>query len=761
MIYVDDKRTVLRTACITAISSLAALALLDPPARAQTAAPSSDQLQEVVVTANRRSENQQNVPIAVSVISGVSAENLGLTDLMTMANSVPGLQFQRQSNASIPFLRGIGSPVGQSGDEPSVAMYVDDVYIPAGSASLFNFNNVERMEVEKGPQGTLFGRNATGGVVQVFTRNPTKTDSAEVNVGYGNYNTTYANGYLTGGLTDTLSGNISAYTYNQSNGWGTNVFSGHDAYTTWYNGGRVKLLWQPTEKTSALLTYDIDVTRTDVGVSYRPAAGTLAVAGGPPPEGYYDVDEKDSRSITKQQGVSLKIDTDFDWARLTSITAWRQTDAQQDFAYDSIPFNLAYVLITNPEKTWTQEFRLLSPDSSKLRWILGAFYFGDHAAYDPLTFQGAFIAPLPFINTIGKQKTDSYSGFADGTYPITDNTNLTAGVRYTSDKRSVTAGTETVPPIGFVPASNSPQSETWDKLTYRAALSHNFTQDFMAYVAYNRGFKSGIYNLVITPFSPIGPPVQPETLDAYTLGEKAEFMEHRLRVNTEFFYYKDKNIQVDEVNGAATFITNAASATFKGVDLDVTFQPVSALTITGSVEFLDGHYDSFPNGQFFVYQQTGGNCAFTVVPGGPVPCGGAVTPPGYNGTTGEWNLGGNKTIQSPPFSSYLSAIYHIPSSVGRWDLSVGWSHTGNYYADADNGLGQVAPSHPNNDKQALIDLVNSSITWTSTSGHFDAQVYGRNLTGEKYWSFALEDAFETQYSAAAPRTYGITLGAHW
>ena len=141
------------------------------------------------------------------------------------------------------------------------------------------------MEVEKGPQGTLFGRNATGGVVQVFTRNPSRTGTADVNVGYGNFDTTYANGYLSGPLTGTLSGDLAAYTYNQGDGWGTNVFSGHDVYKNWNNGGRVKLLWQPTEKTSALLTYDIDVTRTDVGISSPvQAAGTLAVAGGPPPK---------------------------------------------------------------------------------------------------------------------------------------------------------------------------------------------------------------------------------------------------------------------------------------------------------------------------------------------------------------------------------------------------------------------------------------------------------------------------------------------
>jgi iron complex outermembrane receptor protein len=371
------------------------------------------------------------------------------------------------------------------------------------------------------------------------------------------------------------------------------------------------------------------------------------------------------------------------------------------------------------------------------------------------------VAPFPYLNSYGHQKTESWSGFADGTYPITEATNITAGIRYTSDKRDVTAGTY-ADATGFVPAPNSPGSTTWNKPTYRLVLSHNFTPDMMAYAGYNRGFKSGIYNLVVFPFSPIGPPVQPETLDAYTLGAKTEFMDHKLRINAEAFYYKDKNIQVDEVNGAGTFITNAASATFKGLDLDITLRPVPRLTITASMEYLDGKYDSFPNGQYWIYQPViGGNCAFTPVPGGPAPCGGVSIPPGYNQATGNWDLGGNKTIQSPPFSSYLSFAYHLPSAAGGWDFVAGWTHTGNYYADADNGQGQVAPSKPQNDKQALLDLVNASVTWTSPNGHWNAQVYGRNLTGQKSWSFALEDAFETQYSAAAPRVYGITLGLHF
>ena len=414
MIPVDNNRAALRAACVTAISGLGALALVDNPVRAQqaTTAPSGE-LQEVTVTANRRTENLQNVPIAVSAITGETANLMGVVDPMALANAIPGLEFNRQSNASIPFLRGIGTPVGQVGDEPSVALYVDDVYLPAPQSSLFNFNNIDRLEVEKGPQGTLFGRNATGGVVQVFTRNPTSTPSFDVEGGYANYNTYYYNGYATGALTSTLSANIAGYASNQSGGWGTNEFNGKPSYTAWDNGGRVKFLWAPSDKTSALLTYDIDVTRTEVGVAYRPWDGTLAVPGIPPPSGFYDLNERDSRAINHQQGASLKLNANFDSFQLVNIASWRQMETSQNFSYNSIPdiapnLPLAYVSISTPVTTWTEELRLLSPASSKFRWIGGFFYMHDQSAYDPLSFNGAITQGLPYINTYGYQTTKSW-----------------------------------------------------------------------------------------------------------------------------------------------------------------------------------------------------------------------------------------------------------------------------------------------------------------------------------------------------------------
>jgi iron complex outermembrane receptor protein len=727
-------------------------------------------LQEIVVTANRREQNLQSVPIAVTAVTAQTAGEMGITDTQSLAGAIPGLNFNRQANSSIPFLRGVGSPVGESGDEPSVAFYVDDVYMPAGSASVLNFSSIESMEVEKGPQGTLFGRNATGGVIQVYTRNPSSTPSFEVTAGYANYDTTSSSLYVTGPLSSTLSANVSLYQSNQQDGWGRDLTTGSPAYAGWDNGGRAKLLWTPSDHFSALLTYDLDNTSTAEGVSYTPAAGTLAVPGIPGPTGYYNtLGNVNGQSINEQQGVSLKLTSDFDWSKLVSISAWRQTKAIETFAYDPVPIALADVIITNPERTLTQELRLLSPEGQKWSWIVGAFYFHDVAGFDPLHFSGLAFAPFPSIDGYGLEHTESWAGFADTTYPILPDTNITAGVRYTQDKRTLDAGADFGDatafglPAGFVPAANSPQSATWSKPTYRLILDHSFTPDVMAYIGYNRGFKSGLFNPVVNPGSPIGPPVQPETLDAYTVGAKTEFLEHKLRVNTEAFYYKDKNIQVDEVNGAATYITNAASATIKGIDLDITAQPTEQIVITGSIEALDGHYGSFPNGQFFVYQPTGaGNCAFTVSPApNPVPCGGLALPPGYNAKTGIWNLSGDKTMQTPPFSSYLSADYRIPSAIGKFDVSASWTHTGDYYADADNGRGQVAPSSPNNDKQGILNLLNSSVGWTSMDEHWSARLWGKNLTGKEYWSFALEDAFNTQYSPAPPRTYGLTVNTRW
>jgi iron complex outermembrane receptor protein len=215
---------------------------------------------------------------------------------------------------------------------------------------------------------------------------------------------------------------------------------------------------------------------------------------------------------------------------------------------------------------------------------------------------------------------------------------------------------------------------------------------------------------------------------------------------------------VDQILSAVTRITNAASATIKGVDLDVSAVPIDELTLTASIEAMKGRYNSFSDGTFFVYNPImGGNCTLAVAPApASIPCGG-VLPPNYNALTGSWDLKGNHTIQTPPFSLSMLAQYEIATRSGRFDLNLSWTHTGHYYADADNGKGQIPPSAAANDMQKLIDVLNASLGWTSNNATLEVRLWAKNLTNVHYWSYATEISFATLYSPAPPRTYGVTI----
>jgi iron complex outermembrane receptor protein len=726
----------------------------------------ADDLAFVTVTANRREESNQKVPLDIMTISAEDAKEVGVTDAQSLAAIVPGFLFNRQANASTPFLRGVGSPVGQSGDEPSVALYVDDVYLPAGSASMARFTSIDHIEVEKGPQGTLFGRNATGGVVQLFTRNPTDKPELKVTAGYGNYDTWSADMYASGPLTTQLLANVSAYWSNQSEGWGRNVTTGVPTFRSREYGTRIKFLRNETDRTSALLTLDFDKTITQEGLGFTAFPGTGSLdplppfpnGGFPPAPGYYDPSENfNSDGDVRQYGASVKITHDFTPSRLVSITAYRDTRNDYFLDEDIGPLPLVNVQLVTPETTFTQELQLISQPGARLVWIAGIFYFNDKAGFEPIHFTGAGFAPFSFVDSYGIMTTQSYAVFAQATATILSGTHLTGGARYTSDQRTVRAGAmfgNEAP----VSAPNSPQSKSWSSPTGRLVLDHQFTPDIMAYVGYNRGFKSGLFNPVVLPGDSIDKPVDPETLDAYTIGLKSEYLQRRLRVNIEGFYYDYKNIQVTQILSAVSHITNAARATIKGIDLEISAVPVDRLVVTASLEAMQGKYESFPNGTFFVYDPaTGGNCTFAVAaPPAPVPCGG-VHPPNYNAATGTWDLKGNRTVQSPPFSANLIGQYEIPTPIGRFDINLSWTHTGNYYASADNGKGQIPPSSPQNNMQKLIDVFNGSLGWSSSNRELEVRLWAKNLTNVQYWSYADEISFATFYSPAPPRSFGVTV----
>lgn len=709
-------------------------------------------LEEIVVTAQRRAENMQRVPIAVTAFSADEAARIGIGNPQAIAQAVPGLVFNRVANAAVPFVRGVGSNSNQLGNEPSVALFVDDVYVATGNGSIFDFNSISSVEVLKGPQGTLFGRNATGGAIVVRTRDPSFETKIDVNAGYANYDTYSGQVYASTGLSNTVAMNIAAYGTKQSDGWGRNITRGEDVFDAYSYGIRAKILIEGDD-TRAILGASYDRRHSNQGIALNLVPGTFGRSGYDPVAngvGFYDT-SSDGNSFynTQSYSVNAKITHDFSNARLVSISSFTRNTSPVPVDVDAIAVPFFFSDSGGKVNTATQELQLLSPEGAKVSWILGAFYM-----HQDTTFMNANLGSIFGGRTAtqgpNKQKTDSIAGFAQMSTEILPKLDATIGVRYTIDKRSFFG----VSQLGSAVSGPFRDSNTFKNLGGRFSLNYHFTDDVMAYAAYNRGFKSGVFNLTQPAPGAVAPQpaVAPETLDAYTLGFKSEFLDRHVRLNAEAFYYDYKNIQVQTTVTGSTMLTNAGAATIKGVGAELTILPVQRLTINIASAYTDGHYTSFPGGPQF----------FPLPPNAPIaiPAGCAGSVPVYPPAAGAapmaqraCDLSGNRTIQTPKFTNSVSVLYTVPTSFGDFDLSGSWAYTGSYYFEPDND-----PSS----KQKATNIFNASVRWKSSDEKYDVSFWAKNISKEKYYSyFAASSTSGYRYAPAAPRTYGVTLGAHF
>jgi iron complex outermembrane recepter protein len=707
-------------------------------------------LEEIVVTAQRRAENLQDVPIAISAFSKETVEALGINDPGSLAQVVPGITMNRTSAAMIPFIRGIGNPSSTVGNEPSVASYIDDVYQISGAGSFFEFNNIEQVEVLKGPQGTLFGRNATGGVVHIHTKDPSHEPAMDIALKAANYDTFGAQIYGTTGLTDTLSANIAAYTTEQDDGWGTNHLLGTDTYTSKGNGVRAKVLFEPSDRTSVRLTVSGESLEGSQGLAWRPKPGAFGRDFYNPDIGFFDAEVNSDLGYTNSVNqASIKVSHDFDAATLVSITSYSDLEIDQNGDIDTGPVEYFTAFIDMMAETYTQEIQLLSPDDSSLQWIVGAFFLKDSAAQESYFF-GLDFAPFTEVNTWQSQETESVSIFAEGAYDITERARVTLGIRYTSDEREYEGiNVLAIPGILEFPLGPFADDQDSESVTGRVTLDYHFSDDLMAYIGYNSGFKSGVYNLFA--FGNV-PPVEPEELDAYTLGIKSEFLDSKLRLNAEVFYYDYTNIQVQTTVGGSAVITNAGAATIEGFELSLNAVPTENLTIIASIAITDGEYDEFMNGPAF----------FPGAPDDPVaiPSGGCVGVPPYP-TPGPTrsvsqvpcNLAGMDTINTQPFSGNISILYSMVAGDIPVDLALSWYHTDKYYFE---------PHNYSDVEQPVTDIINASMRLSLANDQYGLFFWGKNLTDEEYYTYvATGTGSGTKMSAAPPRTYGVTLEAHF
>lgn len=562
-------------------------------------------VEEIVVTAQRRSESAQDVPIAISAVTAATAAKQGIVGTEGLGVAIPALQFSRQTgNGGAPFLRGVGTSQATAGVNSSVATYIDDVYISSPIATTMKFNNIESVEVLKGPQGTLFGRNATGGVVHVRTRQPSHDTSVEGLIGYGSYDTVYGSVYATTGLTSNLAANIALTGEKQHDGYGRNLVNGVEIFKQKNAGARVGLLWEPTDRTKITLSGEYTYLNGDQGLNIVVAPGTIALGGGGFVCKYCSWDtpfgHPRDNAVAKVYGLSAKISQDLGAVDLVSISAYHKTRLLINIQLDGTTNGQNILASRSPSfnKSFSQEFQLLSEEGSKLRWILGAYYFNEYAGYDPIDLIGAAFSALGGVrHTDSRQLLHSYSLFGEASYEVLPRTKLTLGLRYTTDKFREVAEQRNAALTVLPPGKLSSGWIDFSKLTYRAILDYKPADDVLLYASYSRGFKSGGFSTA-APFigQVLAPPVSPEILDAYEVGFKSEFADNRIRLNGAAYYYDYTNLQVATVQNGQAVTFNAASARIKGAELDLTFAPSRRLDFNAGISVLDSKFTNFPAG---------------------------------------------------------------------------------------------------------------------------------------------------------------------
>lgn len=686
-------------------------------------APVAEQGQgDIIVTAQRRAENVQRVPLSITALNSEQLATQGIRSVADLGGKVPSLTVQKFNGIVQPFLRGIGSSTSTAGVESSVAVYVDGVYFSRLPSSFFDLASVQRVEVLKGPQGTLFGRNSTGGVINVITRKPSHDTEVSGTLGYGRFDAVDGNLYATTGLGDSAAISLSIVG-KTSDGFGKNTANGHrygyeDSVLT-----NAKLLWEPSSNTeitiagfyswsknsgnkaafpgtssTTLTHYYVD--RSDNGVYTSDQIGF-----------YNSISDPDQQDIFHTYGGSVHLDQDIGFAKIVSISGY--SHVSQDSQYtEYLPVKEFLVPAYARVDLYTQELQLVSQSGSPLNWILGLYYLDNKTKY---TKDTVFDIPLFYGNTPlsapAQQKVETYAAFAQAGYHLSPSLNLTVGFRYTWDKTSA-EGT-----VGGIQVF-APDTTKVDKASYKVALDYQIGRDLMVYGLFAHGFKSGAYNILTYSSTPTAP----EQLDDYEIGFKSQFLDNRIRLNAAAFYYDIKNPQVQLIQNGTTFLSNAGAARVKGAEADLSIKATQGLTFRTSIAYMDAKYTDYKNAP-------AGRPDFVV--------GGSIQLPNIDAS-------GNRLPFAAKWSFNIGSDFSLDTPAGKVTLTADWFHNSGYTFEPDQFL-----------RQGAYDLVNAQVR-IQASENVALRIWGRNLANERIVAGAASQYGYAGYpwSPAPPLTFG-------
>ncbi|HLY57457.1 MAG TPA: OmpA family protein [Stellaceae bacterium] len=700
------------------------------PPQTQAQAGPAKGLEEIVVTAQKRQERVQDIPISVHAMTAEMLAEEHIQSTADLQLQVPSLVYNELVGFAEPYLRGIGSDLTQPNADASVATYEDGAFLSSTQGTLMSLLGIERVEVLEGPQGTLYGRNAVGGAINLYTLTPGDQLDADVTGTIGSYARKEGAAHISGPVTDNL--DLGMYVA------GTEMNTYLSRYTPitgntpqddsdW--GLRFKAVYRPTDWLTLTGSVEELMSRSAEADSYRQiqpnAVGWLLGAPVLTRDRYTLTNDLGDYNTVVQRGAILREEADFTSLKVLGISSYRDTRNSGSADLDATELPVLGFTAEDKYLQYSQELQILSPDDSPVKWIGGLYWFHEAARQYPLDIQGAIFAPLMGVAQFGEVHTQSYAAFGQATIPLTvvaDGMNLTLGARYSIDEKQFHGAQALLVPGGFGIDYTSfmPSSKKWESFTPKITLDYRW-DGTLFYATYSKGFKSGTYNIG----SPADAgPVNPEKLTAFEVGTKSDLFDGKVRINTSAYYYDFKDLQVEIVEPSALgsiLLENAATAEAKGIEISTDYLVLQGLKLSAGVAYEQATYSSFP--------------AYA-----------GYTPAAAGNATISVDATGHQIQRAPKWVGTLSANYIT-------DLDFGGSLAANASLYLNSGYFW---DPQNTTKQDGYGLLNSSFTYTLPDDRWSVMLWGTNLTDTYYNLVSNVNAFGTDVITAPRRMVGIT-----
>ncbi|NRB40341.1 MAG: TonB-dependent receptor [Pseudomonadales bacterium] len=683
-------------------------------------------LEEVIVTARHRKEPLIQAPLAISVFDEYQLQQNQIHTMNDLSRFAPGFTVSNYNKATPQFyIRGIGTNTSGASDDPSIAYYVDDVYIARPGFIDTDIFNIASIDVLRGPQGSLYGKNASGGVIRLQHKLPSDKSDIKLSLRTGNYQRQDFQAYINGAIAVNWQANL-AISQRKQEGYVENPITGEDERDENSHSLHTQLLFQAMDTLS--IRWIIDANTVDQGGNGRglvgaPLFGLLDTMS----LNIYAQTDSPTNGFTQSDdaGLTMHVDYDSEYWHWKSITAYRSGNYQ--FQDEILPISLTHVLLNSADedaKQFSEEIRGIYDWSENNNLVVGLYFLqedterlehSDIRGLGPVFMVPEAATPL-LLNTFdATNTTTSYGIFSDFDIQIASDWILSFGARYTIEEKHFQSCATGGDLLGFgfllAPYCGVDEKESWSDLSPRSSLSFAISTNQRAYISYSEGFKSGAFNSLASTESAARTPVDPEQTKQWELGYKAQWPPQRLRFSAVVFNLDYKDLQVFQISSGIITVENAAEANSKGLELELNHSPTDDWELSLTYAYLHSQYENYidPNGEDF---------------------------------------SGNQLMRAPKNSFSAAVSYHFPSLAGQTSIHLDYSYQDDMFFLASNDPLSQAPAY---------SLWNLQLQWLSANEQWLTSLWVKNLLDEEYTVFVIPVSDTQTVVPGSPLNYGITL----